>query len=150
MAATPATNKGPNGNGDGPNGWAEYRRLVLAELERVSQDAAKAVQQGTAIQLALTQALSDTRSSMLDKIRETAIEQNKDFDRKLEAAEKESERKILALETKNSSDIKAIREAQDAHGKDLAALKAKSALLGAVAGFVVALASLVVGIFIKK
>lgn len=146
----PATPPSKGANGDGPNGWAEYRRLVLAEIERVSQAAAKAESQGTAIQLALTQAISDARTHLLDKIRETASKIDEDHEKKLEAVEKDIERQLKDIETRHQVEIKSIKDEMDKQGKDVSALKAKAALLGAIAGFVVALVGVIASIFIKK
>lgn len=136
--ATPTSPKTPNHGEDGPNGWAEYRRLVISELERIGAEAAKAVQHSTSVQLALTQALADSRTNLLDKIRETASKVEDENDRKLELNKKDFEEKFRLM-----------RDESDRHGREISALKAKAALIGGIAGFLVALAGLIVSIVIK-
>lgn len=135
------------------NSWIEYRRLVLAELDRVSQEASKAIQQGNAIQLALAQALSDTKSSLLDKLRETAAKLEDNHDKRLESSEKEMEKKIAVVDAKIPpiiAEAKWLRDNIDIFGKDLSALKAKAAMLGALAGLLVTIVGIGINMYMKR
>ncbi len=126
-------------NGDGPNGWAEYRRLVLSELERISNAVAKCDSQSNAFHLTLSKAISDARDNLLDKLHKSCLEQDTERDRLLKEMETQYDQKFTALEVKT-----------DKHTVDLTSLKTKSAVLGALAGFLVALGGFLATVFMKK
>lgn len=126
-------------DGDGPNGWAEYRRLVLAEIERVSHAAEKAATLVQNLQVTLTQAIADSKDDLLNRMSEVAT--------RIDHA---SSLKIQASEKKTEDEIKALREEVTRQGNDLSALQAKATLFGAIAGFIVAVGSVLANMFIKK
>jgi DNA anti-recombination protein RmuC len=158
MATTPA-NKALNDTG--PNGWAEYRRLVLSEIERISTALAKCEGQTNAFHLALSQAISDSRQNLLDKLHELAQHLETDYDKKIEETEKDTNRRIEEVKKDGDKKIDGLKEdhekrlkdldkKSDKQSTDIATLKAKAIMLGATAGFVVALVGLFASLFLKK
>lgn len=153
MPSTPAK---PAANGD-QNGWVEYRRLVLAELERLSAAVAKAETSGGHIQIVMTQALSDAKQTIMDKLRDTLAKSDDETAKMVKDMVADFDRKTTALEVRFAHDLKEIKETQSKDEKklddthtELTALKAKAMILGAMSGFIVAVIGLVMSIFIKK
>jgi DNA anti-recombination protein RmuC len=148
-------------SGDGPNSWAEYRRLVLSELERVSAATTKCEIQVAANFLTLTQTINDVRQQLLEKIRETAERIDDEREKKTRELELDYNKKVRELETEYGKKIDEIRKDADKKldetkkeimllGKDITTLKTKATVLGGIAGFLVALLGLVASIFLKK
>lgn len=162
MAATTANKTGPNG--DGQNGWAEYRRLVLAELERLSSQVAAAQAAGTANQLTLSQAITDAKTTVLEKLRDTIKGVEDDYEKKIKSIENAVERKFKDLEArynkkiedlkkevdKNEKDFKEAETKREKNEKDVAGLKSKMMILGGVATLLVAIAAVVATIYAGK
>jgi septal ring factor EnvC (AmiA/AmiB activator) len=162
MAATTANKTVPNG--DGQNGWAEYRRLVLAELERLGTQVAVTQTQGQNTQMAMAQALNDAKAHILDKLRDTVRTMDDDFEKKIRDIEEEAAKKAKEVETRHEKQIGELKKTITKHendlektekklekiDKELTSFKAKVIMLGAVAGFVVAVIDIVVSISIKK
>lgn len=151
MAATTASKNGPNG--DGQNGWTEYRRLVLAELERLSNANAANQLLGTTTQLVMTQAINDAKQTILDKLRDTMRASEEEFDKKLKDLETRLHREHIDLKksvTKQEKDLEKTDKKQEKTDKELTSLKAKAMMLGALAGFIVAVCGVLASIFIKK
>lgn len=131
----PATAAKTANNSDGPNGWAEYRRLVLAELERLSAAVSKMEGHGSSLQLALSQTISETRQHLLEKIHESAVQVSA----------------VHAKEVSNLvTEIDSLNDTIQKQQKDITGLKTKAAMIGAVAGFLMAAGSLIAGIIFKK
>lgn len=160
MAVT-ATNK-PGPNGDGQNGWTEYRRLVLAELERLSAAVAASQVQGNNMQMATTQAINDAKHVILDRLHDTIKAVEDDYDKKFKIIGIDCENKVKDLEirqnrkceefkrdlAKHWKDLERTDKKLERTAKELTILKSKAALLGALAGFLVALAGVLASIFL--
>jgi hypothetical protein len=153
---TPTTSK-TTVNNDGQNGWTEYRRLVLAELERLSNVLTAEQATSATLQLSLTQAINSAKQIILDKLHEDIKNADELYDKKLTSYELKLYRRIKEVETryaKQLSDLKKDLEKAEKKlemtDKEVTSLRSKALVLGALAGFVVALGSLVVSIFIKK
>lgn len=151
--STPTTK---TANGD-QNGWVEYRRLVLAELERLSAAVAKTEANGSHLQMAMTQALSDAKQIILDKLRDSITKNDDETAKIVKDLVADFDRKTAVLEARFAHDLKEVKESLSRDEKkldethtELTALKAKAMMLGALSGFLVALISLVASIFIKK
>ena len=144
MAATPPVkgNRGPNNDSEDSNGWAEYRRLVLAEIERLDKDASTALAQIATTHLTVTQLVSEARSALHDKIVESVRQVDEEHGRKLE-------RRLSSIKHDHQAEVKRLSDTLDSHVKEISALKAKATLFGAMAGFLVALVSALAGIFIR-
>ncbi len=151
MAATIANKTGPNG--EGQNGWTEYHRLVLAELERLSNQVSATQAHGQNTQLAMTQSLNDAKSHILDKLRDTVRSMDDDYDKKIKEVELRHEKQIVELKktiVKHEKELEKTEKKLEKTDKDLTSLKAKAVMLGAIAGFVVATVGVIASIFIKK
>lgn len=151
MAATTANKNGPNG--DGQNGWAEYRRLVLAELERLSNANAANQLLGTTTQLVMSQAINDAKQTILDKLRDTMRVADEEFETKLKALETRLHKENADIKktiTKQEKDLEKAEKKQEKTDKELTSLKAKAVMFGALAGFIVAVCGVLASIFIKK
>lgn len=161
MAATTAK---PGSNGDGQNGWVEYRRLVLAELERLSSQVAMAQAQGVATQLAVSQAVNDTKQILLEKLRDTMSGIEDDYEKKIRTVETFAERRVKDLEVrhtqriedlkreidKNEKNVKEAEKKLERNEKEVVGLKAKAIMLGALAGFFVAIGAVVATLYVGK
>ena len=139
------------------NGWVEYRRLVLAELERLSAAVAKGEANGSHVQMAMAQALSDAKQVILDKLRDSINKNDDETAKIVKDLIADFDRKTAVLEARFAHDLKEVKESLGRDEKkldethtELTALKAKAMMLGALSGFLVALIGLVASIFIKK
>lgn len=162
MAATTASKTGPNG--DGQNGWAEYRRLVLAELERLSSQVAATQATGVASQLALSQAITDAKNTIMEKLRDAIKATEDDYEKKIKVLENFVERKVKEIETrynkkiedikkevdKNEKDFKEAEKKREKNEKDVAGLKSKMVILGGIATLLVAIAAVIATIYAGK
>lgn len=153
----PGTTPKPAPNGDSQNGWAEYRRLVLAELERLSAAVAKTEGNHSHLQMAMTQALSDAKQAILDKLRDAVAKTEDENDRKIKDLVTDFDRKTKDIEARFAADLKEIKDNHEKTDKkvdlthtDLTSLKAKALTLGAIAGFLVSLVGLVLSLVLKK
>ncbi len=160
------------GASDGPNGWAEYRRLVLAELERLSSAINKVESQETASHQSTIQIIHDMRELFFEKIAQSSVSVHSVQDERRSELEDRVFRIMTELKEKYDNDIKELKEKydndikelkekhhkdmldtkaeQNQHGNEISALKAKAAVLGAIAGFLVAIISVVVNIYFKS
>ncbi len=151
-------------SGDGQSDWAEYRRLVIAELERLGIQVEAAHAQGVATQLvvsqtvlatqlAVTQAVNDAKQSILDKLRETVSGVKDDSDRKLKEVETRHDKTVADLKkdiVKQEKELAATDKKLEKATLDLTTLKTKAMMLGAGAGFLMALVGLLATLFLKK
>lgn len=161
MQMTAATGKS---NNDGHNGWAEYRRLVLSELERLSNQATTTQAQLNAMQLTMAQAIGDVKTVILDKLRETISTIDDGCDKNLKALEGEVEAHMKELESRCYKSIENLKKdfikqekslertdkKLEKTDKTVTGLKAQAILLGAMAGLVVAAIGVIVTYLVGK
>lgn len=148
MAAAPASKPGVNGDG-----WTEYRRLVLAELERLSRDLDGIQSQVTATNLSTAQAINAVKDSILDKLATAIKTADCEYQKaihELEARQNTRFEEFKKNLKKQEKDIEKTDEKTDKTDKTVTGLKAQAVVLGALAGFLVALGSLIVSIIFKK
>jgi hypothetical protein len=126
--------------------WSEYRRLVLAELERLDAALTKIAEAILSQERDIMSCKEDLidrmtklKETSLDKIREL-IEATKD---ELEKEEKENNQKL-------SNRVRSVEDRHDVLSTEIKVLKGKAALLGFLAGLTVAVISLVISYFESK
>jgi hypothetical protein len=151
-----------------PESWAEYRRLVLAELERIGQEVARVDRNNATLQLTLHQAIADAKNNLTDKMRELLNRSEEEYDRKLAGVDARAHGALTTVDARSQVDLKAldtrftdttksikdeaknIRDEQTKQGKDISSLKTTAALVGGAAGLIVAIAALIAGIVFKR
>ncbi len=141
MAAAAANKPGVNGDG-----WTEYRRLVLAELERLSKDLVYAQGQITTNHLTTSQAINSVKDTILDKLNTAIRESEIGHHKAIEDLEERYDKKIDELK----EDLKKQGKDLDKTDKGVTSLKAQAVLLGGLAGFLVAVGGVIVSIIFKK
>ena len=114
--------------GNDAESWIEYRRLVLSELERLSLVVERLEAQLVAAQLASSHAIAETHRNMLERIHHLIDE----LDEKISKRTAEADDRVNKL------------------SQEVVTLKAQSALLGAAAGFIVAVVAVVVAFFVRN
>lgn len=120
--------------------WAEYRRLVLAELERLNDAISKLAK----VDFEHEKELNNYRNELIERIQKL-----KDV---IEAASRESisniRKEIIELEKENMDELrtqtKGLQESYHKVSSEIKVIKAKSALFGFLAGLAIAVASLVI------
>jgi len=140
----PNTTNKPTG-GDA-NGWTEYRRLVLAELERLSRELQQIQSQIASLQLVLSQSINDNKHTTSEKIREATNKLDDTYEKRCKETGTETEKSLKELERK----LEKADETIEKVAKDLHGLNSKAMALGAAAGFIMSLVGLMASIFFKK
>lgn len=110
------------------NGWAEYRRLVLAEIERLNITTSKLETQQSTDKISWHQQISEAQRQMVDKLHATESRMDDEYE------EKHDE----------------ISEKVDKLINDMTSIKATAAALGAVAGLVVTIIGILISVYLKK
>jgi chromosome segregation ATPase len=105
---------------NGSNGWAEYRRLVISELERLDEAIRRCDEDFKNLPLALTRSVAEVKEFTLNKLREERIS----IDSLLHELEEKSNRMDRQLQQQNA---------------ELTGIKARAGLFGAVCGAVIAI-----------
>lgn len=124
---------------EGPDGWVEYRRLILSELERISNSVAKCELQANNIHTHLIQAIADAKQSLMEKMREV-----------YQKHEDERDKVVLQLKTEFDKKVSELEQKTEKAFTEVTSLKAKATILGALAGFVVAVLGVIASIIWKK
>lgn len=130
--------------------WAEYRRLVLAELERLDTTVSKLTQvsldhekdlieNNNAIKTDLLQKIQGLKDETVEKVRKMITEIRSELVKKQERENKELEGFIYEIE-------KRVQRVQT----EIRVLKGKAALLGFIAGLVVAVVSIITQVIWKS
>ena len=132
-----------NKNSTGPESWSEYRRLVLAELERLDTAVSKLTQISLEHEKDLIEITSGTKAEMMDKlqkIKDETIERVRNMisEIKNELTMKESA-DVLQIETM----VQAINDRLNKVQTEIKVLQGKAALLGFGAGLIVAIISII-------
>lgn len=126
--------------------WIEYRRLVLAELERLDSAISKLAQAN----LDQEKDLAEYKTELIErlqKLKETIETHHRELisDIKKELVDQErSDVDDLRIQTK------VLQELYNKVSAEVKIIKAKSALFGFLAGFVIALVSLIIKIIWNK
>jgi hypothetical protein len=139
-----------NKNSTGPESWAEYRRLVLAELERLDTAVSKLTQISLEHEKDLIEITSGTKAEMMDKLQKLKDEtiervRNMISEIKNELSIKESA-DVLQIETM----VQAINDRLNKVQTEIKVLQGKAALLGFGAGLIVAIISIIAQISWNK
>jgi len=123
--------------------WAEYRRLVLAELERLDVAVCKLAETNLEHERELVETLSACKTELIERL-QTLKEMIEDRHRRIVEDVK------AELETKEKHDIdelktliKAVEDSYHKASAEIKVIKAKAALFGFLAGLAIAIASLV-------
>lgn len=132
-----------NKNSAGPESWSEYRRLVLAELERLDTAVSKLTQISLEHEKDLIEITSGTKAEMMDKLQKLKDEtiervRNMISEIKNELTMKESA-DVLQIETM----VQAINDRLNKVQTEIKVLQGKAALLGFGAGLIVAIISII-------
>ena len=132
-----------NKNSTGPESWSEYRRLVLAELERLDTAVSKLTQISLEHEKDLIEITSGTKAEMMDKLQKLKDEtdervRNMISEIKNELTMKESA-DVLQIETM----VQAINDRLNKVQTEIKVLQGKAALLGFGAGLIVAIISII-------
>lgn len=132
-----------NKNSTGPESWSEYRRLVLAELERLDTAVSKLTQISLEHEKDLIEITSGTKAEMMDKLqklKDETIERVRSMisEIKNELTMKESA-DVLQIETM----VQAINDRLNKVQTEIKVLQGKAALLGFGAGLIVAIISII-------
>lgn len=130
-------------NSTGPESWSEYRRLVLAELERLDTAVSKLTQISLEHEKDLIEITSGTKAEMMDKLQKLKDEtiervRNMISEIKNELTMKESA-DVLQIETM----VQAINDRLNKVQTEIKVLQGKAALLGFGAGLIVAIISII-------
>ena len=130
-------------NSTGPESWSEYRRLVLAELERLDTAVSKLTQISLEHEKDLIEITSGTKAEMMDqlqKLKDETIERVRNMisEIKNELTMKESA-DVLQIETM----VQAINDRLNKVQTEIKVLQGKAALLGFGAGLIVAIISII-------
>lgn len=139
-----------NKNSTGPESWSEYRRLVLAELERLDTAVSKLTQISLEHEKDLIEITSGTKAEMMDKLQKLKDEtiervRNMISEIKNELTMKESA-DVLQIETM----VQAINDRLNKVQTEIKVLQGKAALLGFGAGLIVAIISIIAQISWNK
>jgi hypothetical protein len=139
-----------NKNSTGPESWSEYRRLVLAELERLDTAVSKLTQISLEHEKDLIEITSGTKAEMMDKLQKLKDEtiervRNMISEIKNELSIKESA-DVLQIETM----VQAINDRLNKVQTEIKVLQGKAALLGFGAGLIVAIISIIAQISWNK
>jgi len=139
-----------NKNSTGPESWSEYRRLVLAELERLDTAVSQLTQISLEHEKDLIEITSGTKAEMMDKLQKLKDEtiervRNMISEIKNELSIKESA-DVLQIETM----VQAINDRLNKVQTEIKVLQGKAALLGFGAGLIVAIISIIAQISWNK
>lgn len=132
------------------SGWAEYRLLVVNEIERISKELTRTTELIATIQMSSAQAINDLKLTLVQKIQDSHDKSNQEIITQISEIDKDIAIKFKNIEQQLISDVKILRESVDSVTKDVVMIKTKAAFIGALAGFLVALAGVVVSIVLKE
>lgn len=141
-----------NANKPEPSGdtWAEYRRLILAELERLDMSISRLAETNLEHEKELIEVVSTCKTELIERLQKLKDILEDRYRELIEAVKKE-------LETKEQNDISALKaqtkELENNYHKvsaEVKVIKAKAALFGFLSGLVIAIISLVVKIMWNK